>query len=163
MAALTSKITVPDTTSRSIATSTSTSTRPPPSPMLKLNNRDVVYKDGTASTQFVDGMGVGDDTRGVVEGISKLGKPLTMEDSANLHQAGGKDVEQGYGGGLTGQHIGNALWGLQQMTADSEEVQETLRKLATLIQSSTADLSGQNIANAVFGLQVSGYNILILC
>ena len=55
---------------------------------------------------------------------------------------------------LTGQHIGNALWGLRHMTAQSMEVRTALRNLAIRIRASDADMSGQNIGNAFLGLQV---------
>lgn len=60
------------------------------------------------------------------------------------------DDNQGYE--LTGQNIGNALWGLRNMTDDHPEVCRALGAMAARIRASSYDLSGQNVANALYGL-----------
>jgi len=55
---------------------------------------------------------------------------------------------------MTGQHIGNALWGLKRMRGNNVQVRAALEALSYKISESTAAMSGQNIGNAFFGLQV---------
>ena len=54
---------------------------------------------------------------------------------------------------LTGQGIGNALYGLQGMSSDVKEVQDILSALAVKIRCSKALLLGQGIVNCLYGLQ----------
>ena len=53
---------------------------------------------------------------------------------------------------MSGQNIGNALWGLRNTTSEHEEVREALAALAVKISQSTAELNGQNIGNALYSL-----------
>lgn len=53
---------------------------------------------------------------------------------------------------LSGQNIGNALWGLRNTTSEHEEVREALAALAVKISQSNAELNGQNIGNALYSL-----------
>lgn len=53
---------------------------------------------------------------------------------------------------MSGQNIGNALWGLRNTTSDHEEVREALAALAVKISQSSAELNGQNIGNALYSL-----------
>jgi hypothetical protein len=53
---------------------------------------------------------------------------------------------------LSGQHIGNALWGLRNCTSSHEEVRDALGALAEKISESSAELNGQNIGNALYSL-----------
>ena len=52
---------------------------------------------------------------------------------------------------LTGQNIGNALYGLQGMSSDAKEVQYILSALVLKIRCSQALLSGQEIGNCLYG------------
>ena len=54
---------------------------------------------------------------------------------------------------LSAQTVGNALYGLQSMSSDHEEVRDLLQVLSTKVQESTACLSAQNVGNALYGLQ----------
>ena len=53
---------------------------------------------------------------------------------------------------MSGQNIGNALWGLRNTTSEYEEVREALAALAVKISQSNAELNGQNIGNALYSL-----------
>jgi hypothetical protein len=53
---------------------------------------------------------------------------------------------------MSGQNIGNALWGLRNTTSEHEEVREALAALSVKISQSTAELNGQNIGNALYSL-----------
>ena len=53
---------------------------------------------------------------------------------------------------MSGQNIGNALWGLRNTTSEHEEVREALAALAVKISQSNAELNGQNIGNALYSL-----------
>ena len=53
---------------------------------------------------------------------------------------------------LSGQNIGNALWGLRNTTSEHEEVREALAALSVKISQSNAELNGQNIGNALYSL-----------
>ena len=53
---------------------------------------------------------------------------------------------------LSGQNIGNALWGLRNTTSEYEEVREALAALSVKISQSNAELNGQNIGNALYSL-----------
>eukprot|EP00596_Hydrurales_sp_CCMP1899_P005219 CAMPEP_0119044972 /NCGR_PEP_ID=MMETSP1177-20130426/36059_1 /TAXON_ID=2985 /ORGANISM="Ochromonas sp, Strain CCMP1899" /LENGTH=720 /DNA_ID=CAMNT_0007015955 /DNA_START=44 /DNA_END=2206 /DNA_ORIENTATION=+ len=53
---------------------------------------------------------------------------------------------------MTGQNIGNALWGLRNTTSRHEEVREALAALSIKISQSTAELNGQDIGNALYSL-----------
>ncbi len=53
---------------------------------------------------------------------------------------------------LSGQNIGNALWGLKNMNSDTPQVRRILGLLAKEIQKSKQQLNGQNIGNALYGL-----------
>jgi hypothetical protein len=53
---------------------------------------------------------------------------------------------------FTGQNIGNALWGLRNMSTDHTEVRKILAVLAPHIRRSQADLTGQNLGNALYAL-----------
>ena len=50
-------------------------------------------------------------------------------------------------------NIGNALYGLQNMDASSEEVKGLLKALTVKIRNSRANLNGQAIGNSLYGLQ----------
>jgi hypothetical protein len=59
---------------------------------------------------------------------------------------------------FTGQHIGNALWGLRRMTANAYKdrdivIFETISLLLPHIHASKEEMSGQNLANAYYALQ----------
>ena len=54
---------------------------------------------------------------------------------------------------LTGQEIGNALYGLQGMDGTSPGARAVLAALEEKINNSSAELSGQSIGNALYGLQ----------
>ena len=51
---------------------------------------------------------------------------------------------------LSGQNIGNALWGLRNMTDAHPEVRQALRSLSVQIRASPHEMNGQNIANALY-------------
>jgi len=53
---------------------------------------------------------------------------------------------------LSGQNIGNALWGLRNMTSEHVEVRQALAALADRIKSSPAEMNGQNIGNALYSM-----------
>jgi hypothetical protein len=53
---------------------------------------------------------------------------------------------------LSGQHIGNALWGLRNATSSHEEVREALGVLSTKITQSRAIMNGQNVGMALYSL-----------
>ena len=53
---------------------------------------------------------------------------------------------------LTGQNIGNALWGMRGMSPKNSDVRAMLKILALKIGQSTKMLNGQNIGNALYGL-----------
>lgn len=53
---------------------------------------------------------------------------------------------------LSGQNIGNALWGLRNMTSDHAEVSDALATLASKIRASSFRMNGQNIGNAFYSL-----------
>jgi hypothetical protein len=53
---------------------------------------------------------------------------------------------------MTGQNIGNALWGLRNTTSRHEEVREALAALSIKISQSYAELNGQDIGNALYSL-----------
>eukprot|EP01035_Chromulina_nebulosa_P023217 gene23217-biopygen15317 len=56
-------------------------------------------------------------------------------------------------GQLSGQEVGNALYGLRNMSSDHPEVLQLLTTFAPLLQSCEGKLSGQNIGNALYGLR----------
>eukprot|EP01036_Dinobryon_divergens_P029292 gene29292-38364_t len=53
---------------------------------------------------------------------------------------------------LSGQNIGNALWGFKSMDSKSVEVQSALSALSEKIRESTAMMDGQNFGNALYAL-----------
>lgn len=59
---------------------------------------------------------------------------------------------------FSGQNIGNALWGLRNMTSEYTEVRTVLLSIAHKIQQSNADMNGQNIGNALYSLHAMDGN-----
>jgi hypothetical protein len=53
---------------------------------------------------------------------------------------------------LTGQNIGNALWGLRNMTSDCQEVRDCIRAITLKVNESDYELNGQNFGNAFYAL-----------
>lgn len=53
---------------------------------------------------------------------------------------------------MSGQNIGNALWGLRNMTSSHSEVRQVLSSLAKKIRESNAIMNGQNIGNSLYAL-----------
>ena len=54
---------------------------------------------------------------------------------------------------MKSQNIGNALYGLQNMSCDSIEVRLVLSALSKKIRECKEVLSGQELGNALYGLQ----------
>jgi hypothetical protein len=54
---------------------------------------------------------------------------------------------------MTGQHVGNSLYGLQNMTNSSDAVKELILSLALTIDRCEEKLTAQAVGNALYGLQ----------
>mmetsp|Transcript_9646 Transcript_9646/g.9440 ORF Transcript_9646/g.9440 Transcript_9646/m.9440 type:complete len:893 (-) Transcript_9646:375-3053(-) len=73
-------------------------------------------------------------------------------DEGDLLRLGAKKISESKAF-LTSRAIGNALYGLQEITSDTDGAAELLSALADKIEAFTGDLNGQDIGIGMYGLQ----------
>lgn len=79
--------------------------------------------------------------------MSRIHSGLAIKKTSDVGDGSGKNM-------LTAQHIGNALYGFQNMSSETQEVRYLLRGLARAIdRSPSTKLSTQAMSNALYGLQ----------